>query len=67
MAKDEGALRREVEATQAKVAELRDKYAKKKDERTGKALLAAREKASEALQALWNAAPDEKPPSQTLM
>lgn len=67
MPKDEGTLRKNAEQAQAKVDELRDKYAKKQDERTGRALLTAREKASEALQALWAAVPDEKPPTQRVM
>lgn len=66
MAKDEAALRRAADETQAKVAELREKYAEKQDERTGRALLSAREKASKALQALWDAFPEEKPPTQTV-
>lgn len=67
MPKDEGQLRKAVEDAQAKVADLREKYAAKQDERTGRALLTAREKASEALQALWDAVPDEKPPTQSVM
>lgn len=65
--KNEGALRKQVEQTQAKVNELREKYASKQDERTGKALLEARQKASEALEALWKAIPNEKPPTQAVM
>lgn len=64
--KDEAALRKAVEQAQSKVDDLREKYAKKPDERTGRALLTAREKASEALRALWDALPEEKPPSQRL-
>jgi hypothetical protein len=65
--KDEGALRKQVEETAAKVAELREKYAASQDERTGRALLKAREKASEALAALWDAVPEEKPPTQSVI
>lgn len=67
MAADEGALRRKVEQTQAKVVELRDRFqANPTDKRLGRQLLAAREKASEALKALWDACPDEKPPPQRI-
>jgi anti-sigma-K factor RskA len=69
---DEGALRRKVEETQAKVEELREEYAKsvakgKPDERVGRRLETARAKASEAAAALWAAAPGEKPPTQRVM
>lgn len=72
MAKDEGALRKKVEETQNKVVELRDKYAEsaakgKPNETIGKQLLKAREKASEALADLWDAVPNEKPPTQSVM
>lgn len=63
---DEGKLRRDVEQALAKVVGLRDRYAETQDERTGRALLTAREKASESLRALWKAFPDEKPPTQTV-
>jgi anti-sigma-K factor RskA len=68
----EGALRRKVEETQAKVEELREEYAKsvakgKPDERVGRRLETARAKASEAAAALWAAAPGEKPPTQRVM
>ena len=67
MANDEGALRRKVEETQAKVDDLREKWAKKPTDATGKQLLKAREDASEALSALWDAVPREKPPTQRVM
>lgn len=66
--KDEGALRKQVEATQAKVDELRKKYqAKPTNKALGRQLLTAREKASEALTALYDALPAEKPPTQKVM
>jgi hypothetical protein len=65
--KDEGALRKQVEETADKVNELREKYAENQDQRTGRALLKAREKAREALVALWDAVPEEKPPPQAVM
>lgn len=65
---DEGALRKKVEQTQAKLDDLRERYAKKpSDKALGRQLLTARQKASDALQALWDAMPDEKPPSQSVM
>jgi hypothetical protein len=60
---DEGALRRKVEETTAEVAALRDKF-HQGDEKAGRKLPKAREKASAALQALWDACPGEKPPTQ---
>lgn len=65
--KDEGALRKKVEETTSKVADLREKYAKKPTDATGRQLLKARQEASKALQALWDAVPDEKPPTQSVM
>lgn len=67
MAADEGALRKRVEETQATVDELRAKYQAKQTEATGRKLLAAREDASVALSALWDAFPGEKPPTQFVM
>lgn len=67
MAKDEGALRRKVEETAAKVDDLRGKWAKKPTAATGRALAKARDEASEALTALWAAVPSEKPPTQRVM
>jgi hypothetical protein len=64
---DEGALRKAVEQTQAKVDELRAKYQSKPTKQLGRQLLTAREKASEALVALYEAAPNEKPPTQRVM
>lgn len=66
MAADEGALRRKVEETQATVEDLRFQYQAEPTEEAGRRLLDARQAASEALQALWDAAPDEKPPAQRL-
>jgi hypothetical protein len=45
------------------VAALRDKF-HQGDEKAGRKLPKAREKASAALQALWDACPGEKPPTQ---
>lgn len=68
MAANEGALRRKVEETQAKVDELRKKYRDDpSSKQVGRQLLKAREKASEALAALWAACPDEKPPTQQVI
>lgn len=67
MGHDEGALRKKVEQTQAKVDELRAKYAAKQDDNIGRQLQHARVKASEALADLWAAAPNEKPPTQRLL
>lgn len=66
MAVDEDALRKAAEELQARVDELRARYAKDQDGRTGRALLKARERASEALTALWDEFPDEKPPTQSV-
>jgi F0F1-type ATP synthase membrane subunit b/b' len=60
---NEGALRRKVEETTAEVATLRAKF-HNGDEKAGKKLPKAREQASAALQALWDACPGEKPPTQ---
>lgn len=65
--KDEGALRKQVEQTQAKVDDLRSKYQDKPTKALGRQLLTAREKASEALQALYDAVPGDKPPTQRVM
>lgn len=67
MAADEGALRKQVEQTHAKLDDLRGKWAAKPTAATGRQLLKAREKASEALASLWEACPDEKPPTQSVM
>ena len=67
MPSDEGALRRKVEQTQAKVDELRAKYQSKPTKQLGRQLLTARQKASEALTALYDAVPDEKPPTQRVL
>lgn len=65
--KDEGALRKAVEQTQAKVDDLRAKYQAQPTKQLGRQLLTAREKASVALQALYDAAPGDKPPTQRVM
>lgn len=61
----EKALREVVEQTQAKVTVLRDKYAKDpSSKQVGRQLMQARVKASEALADLYEAFPEEKPPTQ---
>lgn len=60
-------LRREVAEAQARLDALRGDYARTRDDKTGRALLAARESASRALAALWEAHPEEKPPTQRVM
>lgn len=67
MAADEGALRRKVEQTQAKVDELRTKYQTKPTKALGRQLSTARTKASEALTDLYDAAPGERPPTQRIL
>jgi hypothetical protein len=67
MPKDEGALRTTAEDAQAKLDDLRDKYAKKPTDATGAQLAKARKDASKAWAALWAAAPGEKPPTQRVM
>lgn len=67
MAANEGALRRKVEETHATVADLRTKWAEERDDGIGRQLVEARAHASAALEALWDAVPDEKPPTQRVM
>ena len=63
----ETALRKRVRETAARVDELRAKYAEKQSKQVGRQLLKARVEASEALTALWEACPEEKPETQSVM
>lgn len=68
MAADEGALRRRVEETQTEVDRLREEWANDRtDDAVGARLVQAREAASAALTALWDAAPGERPPPQRVL
>lgn len=63
---NEGLLRRKVEALTDEVNRLRELF-HGGDMDAGARLPEARAKASRALQALWDACPGEKPPSQRVM
>lgn len=63
----EQALRKQADEAQAKVDRLRADYAKGQSKQVGRQLLKAREKASEALEALYAVCPEERPPTQQVM
>lgn len=67
MAPSEKALRAKAAETAEKVERLREQYAAKPTAQRGRQLFDARRRASEALDELWAAVPDEKPPSQHLL
>lgn len=61
-------LRAAARDAQAEVDELRERYrADTSDDEVGQALYAAREAASAAWAALWDAVPEEKPPPQQVL
>jgi hypothetical protein len=57
-------LRRKVEETATKLDEARARYNANLDDKSGRALLKAREAARDALRDLWAACPEDKPPTQ---
>lgn len=63
---DEGKLRRAVEKATDEVNQLRVKF-HAGDQKAGDKLPQARAKASKALSALWDACPEEKPPTQRVL
>ena len=67
MSKDEAALRKNAEQAQKRLDEARDAYKTRGTDANGRKLQKARTDASEAWAALWDAVPDEKPPSQQVM
>lgn len=63
----EDKLRGDADKATEKVADLRAQWKAKQTDAVGRKLVKAREEASEALAALWEAFPNEKPPTQYVL